>query len=796
MRIERLRCSALAVACLSVATAASAQPFAYAINPGSSPFMCSARRCVGPSLDVINLATGHVLNSTPVLSIYRPTSLALSRDGLRLYLAMAATATPPGQLVTFDAITLQSLGSVAVGRAPAEVALSPDGTRAYVVNTGSNDVTVVALDAGQVVATVAVGEGPTRAVVTPDGSAVYVTNAAGDSVSRIATATNTVTATIAVGPKPTGIDLTPDVSSVVVVTAGRAPSGGASVTVIDTLTNAVTAAFPLVAPDPPASRLGAPDSLPAHIAMLSNARAYVSFSGEPDGVVWLFDFTTGALATTTSVPRPLNIALDSSSERLFILASVGFDVVALEAVDATTAGYVTTARGLWSDLAITSAGVSCLFEVTQGSTFVSASGGTGQWVIPAPADCAWSVQSYQSGIMFQPPAGTGPGTVTYTVGAATDPRRFSILAGRQRLTVEQTIPVMNVDLPNGQTHQLPFAVTLWAIDRDTSVPAFGAQTPAVDLIDTWAYPVSGAPPIYVGSASSRLSRPDVAAVFGDKYRFSGFSVPIANLTSGTYRLVFFAHSGVTNTFSNAAVRVVTVRAAAPMLIVDTPAANATVRLPFDIGGWAVDPPAAAAGGSGIDLIHVWAYPASGVAPTFVGQATTGRSRPDVGAYLGAMFTSSGFLLRVTTLAPGRWTLAVYGRSTATSTFSVVKVVPITVAASAPRMVVDLPAANAIVTGPFQMFGWALDLSASSGTGVDAVHVWAYPVGGGAPIFEGAASYMNRPDVGTAFGSRFTPSGFQLLAAALPSGTYDLVVYARSTVAGAFNNAKVVRITVQ
>ena len=130
MRTDRLRCVALAVASLVVAAAA---------------------------LDVINVATGHVLNSTPVLDIYQPTSLALSPDGVHLYVAMAANATPPGKLVTFDAITLQSMGSVAVGRAPADIALSPDGTRADVVNAGSNDVTVVALDARQIVATVARG---------------------------------------------------------------------------------------------------------------------------------------------------------------------------------------------------------------------------------------------------------------------------------------------------------------------------------------------------------------------------------------------------------------------------------------------------------------------------------------------------------------------------------------------------------------------------------------------------------------------------------------------------------------
>ena len=125
---------------------------------------------------------------------------------------------------------------------------------------------------------------------------------------------------------------------------------------------------------------------------------------------------------------------------------------------------------------------------------------------------------------------------------------------------------------------------------------------------------------------------------------------------------------------------------------------------------------------------MWAYPASGAAPTFVGQATTTRPRPDVGAYLGNDVDDLGVPPTVTSLPPGAYTLAVYGRSTATLAFSVVQEVVISVAASAPRMVVDLPVANATVAAPFQMFGWALDLSAASGNGVDAVHVWAYPPG--------------------------------------------------------------------
>lgn len=54
----------------------------------------------------------------------------------------------------------------------------------------------------------------------------------------------------------------------------------------------------------------------------------------------------------------------------------------------------------------------------------------------------------------------------------------------------------------------------------------------------------------------------------------------------------------------------------------------------------------------------------------------------------------------------------------------------------------------------------------------------------------------RPDVAAAFGAQFGMAGFHLGNATQPPGTYDLVVFARSSVVTAFNNSAVVRITVQ
>ena len=53
-----------------------------------------------------------------------------------------------------------------------------------------------------------------------------------------------------------------------------------------------------------------------------------------------------------------------------------------------------------------------------------------------------------------------------------------------------------------------------------------------------------------------------------------------------------------------------------------------------------------------------------------------------------------------------------------------------------------------------------------------------------------------PDVAALFGPPFSDAGFLLTGASLPAGTYDLVVFAHSSVTGSFDNSRVVRITVQ
>jgi hypothetical protein len=112
-------------------------------------------------------------------------------------------------------------------------------------------------------------------------------------------------------------------------------------------------------------------------------------------------------------------------------------------------------------------------------------------------------------------------------------------------------------------------------------------------------------------------------------------------------------------------------------------------------------------------------------------------------------------------------------------------------------VIDLPAAQATVVQPFIVAGWAVDANDQAGTGIDTLHVWAYPVGGGNPIFVGVAAYGGaRPDVAALVGARFRASGYGVTVDGLPPNTYDLAVFAWSTVENRFLPARVVRVAVR
>ena len=78
-----------------------------------------------------------------------------------------------------------------------------------------------------------------------------------------------------------------------------------------------------------------------------------------------------------------------------------------------------------------------------------------------------------------------------------------------------------------------------------------ASGTGVDVVQVWAYPHSGAAPIFVGTAAYGGERPDVAAAYGSRFRYSGFTLTSAPLPRGSYTLVAYARSSTTRQFTNA-----------------------------------------------------------------------------------------------------------------------------------------------------------------------------------------------------------------------------------------------------
>ena len=111
----------------------------------------------------------------------------------------------------------------------------------------------------------------------------------------------------------------------------------------------------------------------------------------------------------------------------------------------------------------------------------------------------------------------------------------------------------------------------------------------------------------------------------------------------------------------------------------------------------------------------------------------------------------------------------------------------------PQLVVDQ-------VQPF-VAGWAADLDAAVGTGIDTIHVWAYPVDAsgarGTPVFVGVAAYGGaRPDVAGVYGAQFLDSGFGIVVTGLPPGTYDLALFPWSTAHNGFLSATVARLVIK
>ena len=244
------------------------------------------------------------------------------------------TTTVTVSLASTPAPVVGPVGLVGVGSQPTGVVFSPDGSRAYVTNFGSNTVSVINTATNTVTTTITVGSAPYAAAITPNGGQLYVANATSNTVSVINTTTNTVTATIAVGTGPYAVAVTPNGGQVYVTN-----TYANTVSVINTTTNTVIATFSTGGRNP-RGITASPDG----------TRLYIANAGS--NTITVVNTATNTVTATIAVPTlPATVTLTPDGKRLYAssLGSWATPAGTVTVIDTTTNTTIATLpNNTWS----------------------------------------------------------------------------------------------------------------------------------------------------------------------------------------------------------------------------------------------------------------------------------------------------------------------------------------------------------------------------------------------------------------------------------------------------------------
>jgi YVTN family beta-propeller protein len=248
------------------------------------------------NLFVIDLATNQIVEA---IDLYpeaehplgpAPTHIAITPDGGRLLV----TNFHDGSLTVIDTATNTVVKTLAVGQMPADVAISPDGSLAYVPNLDWT-ATVIDMVATDVLTTISVpgGGGSFAVAFAPDGSRAYVATLENARVYIIDPATHTSVGSIAV-PDDNGFGHGDLVISADGNTGYLASLEGDKVIVLDLVNGSVADTFTVG--DPHGLALSADGS-----------RLYVGTVGWSGGSaynLWMFDTQSGEVLAGLNFQHP------------------------------------------------------------------------------------------------------------------------------------------------------------------------------------------------------------------------------------------------------------------------------------------------------------------------------------------------------------------------------------------------------------------------------------------------------------------------------------------------------------
>lgn len=288
-------------------------PYSMAVAPNGKTLYVGNSNGVG-DLTVIDTQTNKPTGSI-VLGISTAT-IAISPDGTTAYV----TASGEDLIVPVNLQTNTAGTPFPVGGVPWGVAFAPDGKTAWVTNEDDGRVSVIDTATRQLVGPpIPVGEEPINIVFSADGKTAYVNNLESNSISVIDTASRQVVATIPVGEEPWGLGLTPDGTKLYV-----SNYADDNVSVIDTATRQVVGS-PIPTSDEPYELAITPDGKSVYVANYGTVDSVTVINTQTNGVNTILvpggpwqvaivpdQSPVAAFTATPSTKQPLNLAFNGA----------------------------------------------------------------------------------------------------------------------------------------------------------------------------------------------------------------------------------------------------------------------------------------------------------------------------------------------------------------------------------------------------------------------------------------------------------------------------------------------------
>ena len=212
----------------AVGAAAAPAPGVGQAPVGGTPMATGTRAAPARALTAPRHPTAFVANSggtvTPIgLTTHRPgkpikvganpQAIAITPDGSTAFVANYGS----NSVTPITTVSRRAGAPIPVGRQPWAIAVTPDGKTAYVANYGSNTVTPISTAAGRPGPAVPVGQAPNSLAVTPGSTKVFVVGGDSDTVTAITAATGRAGRGIPVGYSPAAVAISPSGGTAYVV---------------------------------------------------------------------------------------------------------------------------------------------------------------------------------------------------------------------------------------------------------------------------------------------------------------------------------------------------------------------------------------------------------------------------------------------------------------------------------------------------------------------------------------------------------------------------------------------------